>query len=267
MFDLSAMYDLSGHVALVTGAGPNIGQAIAATLARAGATVLCNDLKPEIAEASAKAAGEGGFRAIPLAFDITDPDQVDHKVERASRQFGTISILVNNTAISVPKGLLTVSLEEWRLVTRVIQEGAFLCSRAVASRLVAANMPGAIVNIASSSGHRGRKNVIAFSTRHVQARRFFLDQPPDTIVQLAEVGPEFDVQRALTGQVDVDQRLDARRPRGKHRNPVGKEDRLVDLVRDKEGRLSGARENVQKLHLHELPGLRVECRERLVQQQ
>ena len=75
------MYDLSGRVALVTGAGPNIGRVIAATLARAGATVLCNDLKPEIAQAAAKAASDG--KAFPLPFDITDPDAVDKAVEGA----------------------------------------------------------------------------------------------------------------------------------------------------------------------------------------
>ena len=127
------MYDFSGRVALVTGAGPNIGRAIAATLAKAGATVLCNDLKPEIAEASAKAAGG---KAFPLAFDITNPDQVENSVAEASRRHGTIDILVNNAGVTVPKSLLTISIEEWRLVTRTIQEGAFLCSRAAKSVVV-----------------------------------------------------------------------------------------------------------------------------------
>ncbi len=123
------MFDLSGRVALVTGAGPNIGGAIAATLARAGATVLCNDLKAHLAEAAAKAAADGGYKAFPLAFDITDPDAVEKAVEAASREHGTIDILVNNAGITVPKSLLTISIDEWRLVTRVIQEGTFLCSR------------------------------------------------------------------------------------------------------------------------------------------
>ena len=158
------MYDLSGRVALVTGAGPNIGRVIAATLARAGACVLCNDLKPAIAEAAAKFAAEGGRKAHALAFDITDPGAVEQAVEAASRRHGTIDILVNNAGVTVPKGILTVSVEEWRLVTRVIQDGAFHCSRAVAKRLVSASKPGAIVNIASTTGHRGRKNAIAYAT-------------------------------------------------------------------------------------------------------
>ena len=159
------VYDLSGRVALVTGAGPNIGRVIAATLARVGATVLCNDVKPDIAEAAARFAGEGGHNAHALAFDITDPDAVEQAVETASRAHGTIDILVNNAGVTVPKNILTVSVEEWRLVTRVIQDGAFHCSRAVAKRLIAANKPGTIVNIASTTGHRGRKNAIAYAYR------------------------------------------------------------------------------------------------------
>ena len=158
------MYDLTGRVALVTGAGPNIGRAIATTLARAGATVLCNDLKPEIAEAAAKAASQGNGKAHPLPFDITDPDAVENAVDEASRQHDVIDILVNNAGVTVPRSILTMSVEEWRLVTRVIQDGAFHCSRSVAKRLVAAKKPGAIVNIASTTGHRGRKNAIAYAT-------------------------------------------------------------------------------------------------------
>src|SRR3989442_1196501 len=107
------MYDLSGRIALVTGAGPNIGRVIAGTLARAGATVLCNDLTPAIAEAAATFAAEGGHKAHALAFDITDPDAVDQAVEVASRAHGTIDILVNNAGVTVPKSILTVSVDEW----------------------------------------------------------------------------------------------------------------------------------------------------------
>jgi NAD(P)-dependent dehydrogenase (short-subunit alcohol dehydrogenase family) len=157
-------YDLSGRVALVTGAGPNIGRAIAATLTRAGATVWCNDLKPDLAEAAAKFAAEGNGKAHALPFDITDPDAVEKAVEDASKKHGPIDILVNNAGVTVPRGLLTISVEQWRLVTRTIQEGAFLCSRAVVKRLIETKKPGAIVNIASTTGHRGRKNAIAYAT-------------------------------------------------------------------------------------------------------
>src|SRR5687767_10751348 len=115
-------YDLSGRVALVTGAGPNIGRAIAATLARAGATVWCNDLKPDLADAAAKFASDGNRKAHPLPFDITDPDAVGKAIDDATKKHGPIDILVNNAGVTVPRGLLTISVEQWRLVTRTIQE-------------------------------------------------------------------------------------------------------------------------------------------------
>jgi NAD(P)-dependent dehydrogenase (short-subunit alcohol dehydrogenase family) len=155
---------LTGRVALVTGAGPNIGREIAATLARAGATVLCNDLKADRAEAAAAFAGAGGGRAYPLPFDISDPAAVEAAVESATRAHGPIDILVNNAGITINKNILTTTLDEWHLVTRTILDGAFLCSKAVARRLIDAKKTGAIVNIGSTSGHRGRANAIGYCT-------------------------------------------------------------------------------------------------------
>jgi NAD(P)-dependent dehydrogenase (short-subunit alcohol dehydrogenase family) len=157
------MFDLSGRLALITGVGPNIGTAIATALARAGATVLCNHRRPEAAEVAAKEAGGEG-KAFPLVFDVTDADAVEQGVEEASRVHGVIDILVNNASMTAVRSLLTVSVEEWREVTRTVLEGTFLCSRAVARRLVTAKKPGTIVNIAATSAHRGRKNAIAYCT-------------------------------------------------------------------------------------------------------
>ena len=156
-------YDLSGRVALVTGAGPNIGRAIAATLARAGATVWCNDLKPDLAKPP-RIRIRGQRQGLSPALRHHRSRPVEKAVEEATKKHGPIDILVNNAGVTVPRGLLTISVEQWRLVTRTIQEGAFLCSRAVVKRLIDAKKPGAIVNIASTTGHRGRKNAIAYAT-------------------------------------------------------------------------------------------------------
>ena len=158
------MYDLKGRVALVTGAGPNIGKTIAMTLAQAGAAVLCNDIRTEQAQAAAKSITEAGLQAAPAPCDIADADAVKRMVEEGSSRFGTIDILVNNAGVTMPKGLLATSLEEWQLVTGVVLQGMFLVTRAVVSGLVEAKKPGAIVNIGSTSGHRGRKNAIAYCT-------------------------------------------------------------------------------------------------------
>ena len=156
------MIDLSGRVALVTGAGPNIGRAISVTLAKAGAYVFCNDVDRAAADGAAKAVKDAGGRGEALPFDITDPEAVTAAIDGASARQGLINILVNNAAITIPKGLLDVTLAEWRRVLDVNMTGMFLCSQTVAKKLVAAKQPGAIVNIASTSGHRGRTNAVAY---------------------------------------------------------------------------------------------------------
>lgn len=156
------MGELDKRVALVTGTGPNIGRAIAATLAGAGATVLCNDIDAAATQATAEAVTDAGGKAFPLPFDVADRAAVRNSIEAAGKDHGIIDILVNNAALTVPKSILNVSYEEWTRIIDINLTGTFLCSQAVAQALVAAKKTGAIVNIASTSGHRGRTNAIAY---------------------------------------------------------------------------------------------------------
>jgi NAD(P)-dependent dehydrogenase (short-subunit alcohol dehydrogenase family) len=156
------MNDLAGRVALVTGAGPNIGRTIAVTLGRAGAFVYCNDASPAAAEAAAKAVREARGQAEPLPFDVADAAAVVEKIGAANSRRGPIDILVNNAAITIPKSVLDVSVAEWRRVIDINLSGMFFCSQAVARDMVKAGKGGAIVNIASTSGHLGRTNAIAY---------------------------------------------------------------------------------------------------------
>ena len=158
------MISLDGRVALITGAGPNIGGVIAATLAEAGATVVCNDLVPALAEEAAAAIRARGGRAFVAAGDISDPETARAIVASASDQAGLVDILVNNAALTIPRSLMSMSIEEWRKIMKVTLDGNFLMSQEVARRLIAAGRPGAIVNIASTSGHRGRRNAIGYCT-------------------------------------------------------------------------------------------------------
>jgi NAD(P)-dependent dehydrogenase (short-subunit alcohol dehydrogenase family) len=155
---------LKGKTALVTGAGPNIGQEICSVLAGQGARVACNDVDAARAKVCAGRLEKEGGAALAVAGDITEPAQVKAMVERVVERYGGIDILVNNAAITVPKGLLQISLEEWQRNIDIILTGTFLCSRAVAEVMVRQGRGGAIVNIASTSGHRGRANALAYCT-------------------------------------------------------------------------------------------------------
>ncbi len=155
---------LDGRVAVVSGAGPNIGRQIATTLAENGAKVVCLDRRPDAAQATADALAERGFEALPVEADITDQEQVDRAVELAVQSYGSVDILVNNAAITHRAGLLDADVESWRKVVDVILTGTFLCTQRVARQMIEQGRGGAIVNISSTSGHRGKSGAIAYQT-------------------------------------------------------------------------------------------------------
>jgi 3-oxoacyl-[acyl-carrier protein] reductase len=155
---------LNGKVAIVTGVGPNIGQAIAQLLAQEGACVACNDIRADHAEATAKAIQDAGGKAIAIPGDVTDEKRVEEMVAQTVETFGGVDVLVNNAFKLARQGLLTATLEDWERVLKVILTGTFLMSQAAARRMVEQGRGGSIVHIASTSGHRGRADDLAYCT-------------------------------------------------------------------------------------------------------
>jgi len=151
--------ELKGRVALVTGAGRNIGRAIALALAEAGAKVVVN-ARSSLDEIQSVAKEVDG---LALLADITDQKAVESMVAKALDEFGRLDILVNNAAIRAVEPLESIDAARWREVTSVILDGAWLCSRACLAALRKSDA-GAIVNIGGLSAHTGalgRPHVIA----------------------------------------------------------------------------------------------------------
>jgi 3-oxoacyl-[acyl-carrier protein] reductase len=147
--------ELSGRVAIVTGAGRNIGRAIALALAEGGAAVVVN-ARSNVQEAKA-VAGEierAGGKASAAVADVADADAVASMVEQAAARFGRIDILVNNAAVRAEQAFETMTLADWRAVTAVILDGAFNCVKASLPHLKRSGA-GAIVNIGGLSAHTG----------------------------------------------------------------------------------------------------------------
>ncbi|WP_181779997.1 SDR family NAD(P)-dependent oxidoreductase [Pseudonocardia pini] len=146
-------FDLTGRVAVVTGAGGGLGRAFAGVLAEAGATVACAER--DLAAATATAAPLG---AVAVELDVTDEDQVAEVVPRLAAELGGLDVLVNNAGIgdlrSVP--LHRVRTEHWRRVLAVDLDGVFLCSRAALAVMVEQGS-GKIVNVASMFGLSGAR--------------------------------------------------------------------------------------------------------------
>jgi NAD(P)-dependent dehydrogenase (short-subunit alcohol dehydrogenase family) len=141
--------DLSGQVALVTGAGRGIGAAIARALSESGAAVAVNDIDGGSAQRTAEALGE---RARSYPADVSDPDTVRELVAAVVADFGRIDILVNNAGIEYKTGVLDTPVDEWQRTLDVNLSAAFYTSQA-AGRAMRDQGGGVIVNIASIAGH------------------------------------------------------------------------------------------------------------------
>ena len=147
--------ELSGRVALVTGAGRNIGRAMAKALAAGGAAVIVNVRanKAEAEQVVAEIERSGG-KAIAAIGDVTDEKAIRAMVADAAKQLGRIDYLINNAALRQEKSIEEMSFKEWRDVLGVTLDGAFHCVKACLPYLKQSGA-GAIVNIGGLSAHTG----------------------------------------------------------------------------------------------------------------
>jgi 3-oxoacyl-[acyl-carrier protein] reductase len=147
---VGALLDLSGKVALVTGAGGGIGQAIATRFAEAGAWVVVHYQTSEAAaSAVARRIVARGGQAVTRQADVTDAGDVARLIDAAVDTFGRLDILVNNAAKQGLVGLLEMTPAQWDETIDANLRGVFLCTQAAAKRMVAQGEGGAIVNITS----------------------------------------------------------------------------------------------------------------------
>jgi len=149
--------ELAGKVAIVTGAGRNIGRAIALALADGGASILVN-VRSNRAEAEAvtEEIVARSRKAQAHIGDVADADQVQAMAEMAVRHFGRIDILVNNAALRREKPFAEMSYADWREIMDVTLDGAFHCVKACLPHLKKSS--GTIVNIGGMSAHTGARD-------------------------------------------------------------------------------------------------------------
>jgi NAD(P)-dependent dehydrogenase (short-subunit alcohol dehydrogenase family) len=155
--------ELSGRVAIVTGAARGIGFAIAERFSRAGASVVIADVDKEGAAAAVERLGEGGGKAVGAVVNVTSPEEGGAMVERALDAFGKLDILVNNAGITGRDApLWETTDEDWERVLGLNLTGTFYCCRAAVPHMRERHS-GAIVNVASISGKEGNPNMIPYS--------------------------------------------------------------------------------------------------------
>jgi NAD(P)-dependent dehydrogenase (short-subunit alcohol dehydrogenase family) len=149
---------LDGRVALVTGAGRNLGRAIALTFARAGAHVIVNARSNrDEAEAVAAEARTYGVQALACLADVSDERQVQAMMSEAFGAFDAIDILVNNAAIRPRQSFLEITSSDWERVLRTNLFSAYYACQAVIPRMVMRHR-GRILNISGADGFMGAAN-------------------------------------------------------------------------------------------------------------
>ncbi|HET6224135.1 MAG TPA: SDR family oxidoreductase [Dongiaceae bacterium] len=150
--------ELAGRVAVVTGAGRNIGRAIALALADAGASIVVNGLSDaKSVDGVVREIEAGGGRALAAMADVTDEAAVLPMIAAAAERFGRIDVIVNNAAGRPEQPFESMSLADWRGVLATILDGAFLVAKAALPHLKRSGA-GAIINIGGVSGHIGTKH-------------------------------------------------------------------------------------------------------------
>ncbi|KAA0921308.1 bifunctional aldolase/short-chain dehydrogenase [Streptomyces apricus] len=153
---------LATRVALVTGAGSGIGKAIAERLVAEGACVVVADLNAQNAAEVATSLG-GPDKAVAVTVDVTSEEQIAEAFKAAVLAFGGVDLVVNNAGISISKPLLDTTARDWDLQHDIMARGSFLVSREAARVMIAQELGGDIIYIASKNAVFAGPNNIAYS--------------------------------------------------------------------------------------------------------
>ena len=158
------LFDLSGEVALVTGASSGLGRRFAMVLAAHGARVVVGARRRDRLEALSRDIAAVGGRSHAVELDVSDRSRIVQAFDDAEQALGTVTLLVNNAGISgsLKRGL-ELSEEEWRAVMAVNLDAVWYMAQEAARRMVRASTAGAIVNIASVLGFRVGANLAPYA--------------------------------------------------------------------------------------------------------
>ena len=141
---------LENKVAIVTGAATGIGQAIAIGMAKEGASVVVDYVgSPDSANATIQQIESAGGKALAVAADVSQPDQVASLIQQAVRQFGKLDVVVNNAGIEYKHPFPEFPLDQWNKIIAVNLTGPFLCAQAAAKQMILQGGGGRIINISS----------------------------------------------------------------------------------------------------------------------
>ena len=160
--DIMNSFSLKGKVALVTGASYGIGYAIASAYAKAGATIVFNDINQELVDKGLAAYKADGIEAHGYVCDVTNEAQVTETIDKIEKEVGVIDILVNNAGIIKRIPMCEMSAEDFRNVIDIDLNGPFIMSKAVIPSMIKKGH-GKIINFCSMLSELGRETVSAYA--------------------------------------------------------------------------------------------------------
>ena len=218
------LFDLSGRVALVTGAYRGLGFSIARGLAQAGATVILNGRKPDELAKAAKVLTGAGFKADIAVFDITDCAAVQAAVAAVIAKHGAIDILVNNAGIQRRGPLVDFPQKEWDEIIATNLTAPFVVSQAVLPGMIAKKR-GKIIHIASLMSELARPTVVPYTAAKGGVRQLTRGMAVELApmgIQVNAIAPGYfatEMNRALIDNAEFNAWVCKRTPAGRWGQP------------------------------------------------
>jgi gluconate 5-dehydrogenase len=157
------LFDLTGKVALITGGTHGLGMAIAKGLAKAGATIVINDIFDEKLKTAVGEYQQDGIKAHAYRFDVTKEAEVIEHLARIEKEVGTVDILVNNAGIIKRVPIVDMAVADFEDVIRIDLVAPFIMAKHVAKSMIARKSGGKIINMCSMMSELGRSTVSAYA--------------------------------------------------------------------------------------------------------
>lgn len=228
------MARLDAKVALITGAGRGIGQAMALRLAQEGAHIVAADIDAGLAADTASKVAALGRHSLALSIDVTSQADIDRMIGRSVEGLGRIDILMNNAGVIRIQEMLDITADDWDFVCNVNLKGAFFVLQAVARQMIQQGQGGKIVNTASVSGkqpeplflHYGvskagvismtKSAAVALGPYHINVNAIC---PGSTVTQMHLAVTHAYAERNNISLDDMIQRREAMLPTGRRNQP------------------------------------------------